>query len=98
MSLLISLTTLKAALTSLDLIGTATDAGDLDTLFGRHRREVLAVHAHALLVVHDTASLDANLDTALRDLMEDLGYSITVADPADVAANLDFDAFDFLVV
>lgn len=80
------------------LVGTPTDAGDVGTLFGRNRREVLAVHAHALLVVHDTSALDADLDTALRDWMLGLGYSVTVADPADVAANLDYEAFDFLIV
>lgn len=79
-------------------IGTPTDAGDAATLFGRNRREVLAVHAHILLVVHNASALDADLDTALKDWMEELGYGVTVADPADVAANLDVDAFDFIVV
>ncbi|MBA7623302.1 hypothetical protein ES703_30696 [subsurface metagenome] len=80
------------------LIGTALDAGDLSTLFARHKREDLACHAHILLVVHDITDLDADLDTALRGWMEDLGYSVTIADPADVVGNLDVDAFDFIVV
>ena len=82
----------------LALIGTADDNADLGTLFARHRREVLAGHAHVLLVVHDITALDADLDTALRDWMEDLGYSVTITDPADVAGNLDINAFDFIVV
>jgi len=79
-------------------IGTAADNGDLSTLFAKHKREDLACHAHILLVVHDTSSLDADLDEALRDWMLDLGYEVTVADPADVAANLDVNAFDFIVI
>ena len=80
------------------LIGTAADVGDLGTLFARHKREDLSGHAHLLLVVHDASALDADLDTALRDWMEDLGYSVTITDPADVAGNLDINAFDFIVV
>ncbi|MBA7608866.1 hypothetical protein ES703_16050 [subsurface metagenome] len=79
-------------------IGTAADAGDLATLFARANKIVLPTHAHALLVVHNAANLDADLDEALRDWMLDLGYEVIVADPADVAANLAVDAFDFIVI
>jgi len=80
------------------LIGTAADNADLATLFARANKIVLPTHAHALLVVHDAANLDADLDTALRDWMLGLGYQVTIADPADVAVDLDVDAFDFIVV
>ena len=79
-------------------IGTPTDNADLATLFAKAYKVVLPTHAHVLLAVHDTANLDADLDEALRDWMLDLGYEVTVADPADVAANLDVDAFDFIVI
>ncbi len=80
-------------------IGTPTDNADLATLFARANKIVLPTHAHVLLVVHDTSvALDADLDEALRDWMLDLGYEVTVADPADVAADLDVDAFDFIVI
>ena len=79
-------------------IGTPSDNADLGTLFARANKIVLPTHAHALLVVHDASSLDADLDTALRDWMLDLGYGVTVGDPADVAANLDVDAFDFIII
>ncbi|GAJ01784.1 unnamed protein product, partial [marine sediment metagenome] len=80
-------------------IGTAADNADLATLFARANKIVLPTHAHVLLVVHDTSvALDADLDEALRDWMLDLGYEVTVADPADVAANLDVNAFDFIVI
>ncbi|MBA7610102.1 hypothetical protein ES703_17307 [subsurface metagenome] len=81
-----------------DKIGTAADAGDLATLFGKANKIVLPTHAHALLVVHDASSLDADLDTALKDWMLDLGHEVTIGDPADVAVDLDLDAFDFIVV
>jgi len=80
------------------IIGTAADNADLATLFARANKIVLPTHAHALLVVHDASSLDADLDTALRDWMLGLGYEVTVAAPADVAVDLDIDAFDFIVV
>lgn len=79
-------------------IGTTTDLATAATLFAKLRQQYLAVHSHALLVVHDTSSLDADLDTALRDWMLGLGHAVTVADPTDVAANLDVDAFDFIVI
>ncbi|MBA7558435.1 hypothetical protein ES708_00038 [subsurface metagenome] len=79
-------------------IGTAADAGDLATLFAKAKKIVLSTHAHALLVVHDASSLDADLDTALKDWMLDLGHEVTIADPADVAVDLDVAAFDFIVV
>ena len=79
-------------------IGTPTDNADLGTLFAKHKREDLAGHAHVLLVVHDVSPLDPDLDTALRDFMLDLGYDVTIAEPADVAVDLDVDAFDFIVV
>jgi len=80
------------------LIGTAADNADLATLFARANKIVLPTHAHALLVVHEVASLDTDLDEALRDWMLGLGYEVTVAEPADVAVDLDVDAFDFIVV
>ncbi|KKL63928.1 hypothetical protein LCGC14_2170170, partial [marine sediment metagenome] len=40
---------------------------------------------------------DADLDTALKDYLEDQGYTIVVGDPADVAADLEL-AYDFIVV
>ncbi len=79
------------------LIGTATDAGDLDTLFGRHKKVVEAVHVHVLLVVGDTAAMDADLDTALQDFLEGKGYDVVVADPTDVAGNLELH-FDAVIV
>lgn len=79
-------------------IGTATDNADQSTLFAKHKRTILATHAHVLLIVTNTAALDADLDIALRDFLLDLGYDVTVADPADVVANLDYNAFDFLIV
>jgi len=50
---------------------------------------VAAVHAHMLLVVNDASSLDADLDTPLKELLEEFGYTVDVADPADIAANLE---------
>ncbi len=79
-------------------IGTAADNADLGTLFGRHRRAYLGTHTHALVVVHDASSLDADLDTALRDWLLDIGMVVTVCDPADVAGNLEVSAFDLIVV
>ena len=79
-------------------IGTAADNADLGTLFARHRREYLGTHTHALLVVHDASSLDADLDTALRNWLLDIGMMVTVCDPADVAGNLEVSAFDLIVV
>ncbi len=61
-------------------------------------RMFLGTHTHALVVVHDTSTLDADLDTALRDWLLDIGMGITVCDPADVAGNLELDAFDVVIV
>jgi len=80
------------------LIGTPADNADLATLFGRLRREYLGTHTHALLVVHDASALDADLDTALRAWLLDIGLVVTVCDPADVAANLEVSSFDLIVV
>ena len=84
--------------TLLTLVGTVTDNADLGTLFARHRGEYLGTHSHALVVVHDAAALNAALDTALRDWLLDIGFVVTVGDPADVAANLDVNAFDVIAV
>lgn len=78
-------------------LGAPTDGGEADTLFGRHKKLVTAVHAHLVLVVHDASSLDANLDTPLKELLEEFGFEVLVADPADVAGNLELD-FDGVVV
>jgi len=80
------------------LIGTAADAGDLGTLFGRHLREFLGTHTHALVVVHDTSALDADLDTALQAWLLDEGFVVTLADPTDVAGELEAGSFDLVVV
>ncbi len=79
------------------LIGTAADAGDLGTLFGRNKKVVEAVHVHVLLVVGDTAAMDTDLDTALQDFLEGKGYDVVVADPTDVAGNLELH-FDAVIV
>ena len=79
-------------------IGTATDNADLGTLFGRHLREYLGTHTHALLVVHDTSALDADLDTALREWLLDLGSIVTLCDPTDVAGSLEVSAYDLMIV
>jgi len=50
---------------------------------------VSAVHAHMLLVVNDASDLDTDLDTPLKELLEEFGYTVDVADPADVAGNLE---------
>lgn len=80
------------------LIGSAADSADLGTLFGRFKREYLGTHTHALVVVHDTSALDADLDTALQQWLLDVGFVVTLADPADVAGNLEVDAFDIMIV
>lgn len=59
-------------------VGTSTDTGEDATLFGRHKKLVTAVHSHMLLVVHDASSLDANLDTPLKELLEEFGYTVDV--------------------
>jgi len=79
-------------------IGTAADAGDLGTLFGRFKREYLGIHTHALVVVHDTTALDADLDTALQAWLQDIGLIVTLCDPTDVAGNLEVSAFDIVIV
>lgn len=78
-------------------VGTPTDDGAAATLFGRHKRLDTAVHAHLLFVVHDASSLNADLDTPLKTLLEEFGFEVLVADPADVAGNLELN-FDGVVV
>lgn len=56
---------------------------------GLIKKLVTAVHAHVLLVVHDASDLDADLDIPLREMLEEFGYTVDVADPADVAGNLE---------
>ena len=81
------------------LIGTAADNADLGTLFGRFRQGHFGIHSHALLVVHDTTALDADLDTALEQWLLDIGFhGVTIADPTDVAGNLELNAFDLVIV
>ncbi len=81
------------------LVGTAADAADLNTLFGRLRQGHFGVHAHVLLVVHDASALDADLDTALEQWLLDVGFhGVTIADPTDVAGNLEISAFDLVIV
>ncbi|MBA7468424.1 hypothetical protein ES707_03674 [subsurface metagenome] len=79
-------------------IGTPADLGNVATTFGKANRSDLTTHAHVLLVVHEVASLDTDLDEALRDWILTLGYEVTIAEPADVAVDLDVDAFDFIIV
>ena len=79
-------------------IGTPTDNADLGTLFAKARQLFFGRHSCALLVVNDASSLDADLDTALRDWLLDIGMMVCVCDPADVAGNLEVDAFDVIVV
>lgn len=62
------------------------------------KRIYLGTHSHVLLVVTDAANLNADLDTALRDWLLDIGFAVTICDPADVAANLEVEAFDLIVV
>ncbi len=78
-------------------IGTATDDGDAATLFAKAKKIILGVHTHILLVVADASAPDADKDTALKDLLEAQGYEVVVADPTDIAGNLEL-AFDFIVV
>jgi len=78
-------------------IGASTDGGAAATLFGRHKKEVLATHAHLLLVVHSTAALNTDLDTPLKTLLEEFGFEVEVADPTDVAGNLELN-YDGIVV
>lgn len=79
------------------LIGTASDNGDLSTLFAKLKQQFLGTHVHVLLIVNNAASLDADLDTALKAEMEDRGYFVVVADPTDITGNLEL-SFDFIVV
>lgn len=58
---------------------------------------LLGVHVHVLLIVADASSLNADMDTALKNELEGLGYEVAVGDPADVAGNLEL-SFDFIVV
>jgi len=80
------------------LIGTPADNAALGTLFARHLRQYLGTHTHALVVVHDTSALDADLDTALQQWLLDEGFVVTLADPADVAGELEAGSFDLVVV
>ncbi|MBA7615033.1 hypothetical protein ES703_22309 [subsurface metagenome] len=61
-------------------------------------RIYLGTHTHALLVVTNAASLNTDLDAALRDWLLDIGFEVTICDPADVAANLEISAYDLIVV
>jgi len=79
------------------LIGAPTDAGDLATLFAKFKQQYVVDHAHVLLIVADATSLDADMDTALKAELEDDGYIVDVAEPADIAGNIHL-AFDFIVV
>lgn len=78
-------------------IGTAADNGDLATVFAKLRQQQSGTQIHVLLIVNDAASLDADLDTALKDELEDQGFTVIVADPADIAGNLEL-TYDFIVV
>jgi len=69
----------------------------IGTLRDNFKKLVTAVHAHLLLVVHDTSTLDANLDVPLKTLLEKFGFEVTVADPTDVAGELELN-FDGVVV
>ena len=80
------------------ILGTAADNADLATLFAKVRRQFLGTHSHALLVVNDASSLNADLDTALQAWLLDIGFMVTVCDPADVAANLELNSFDVIAV
>jgi len=79
------------------LVGTAGDNADLNTLFAKFEQQYVVDHAHILLIVADATSLDADMDTALKDELEDDGYIVDVAEPADIAGNIHL-AFDFIVV
>jgi len=85
----------NAALTR---IGVSTDAGDLATLFAKHKQAFLGTHTNVLVVVHDTSALDADLDTALQAWLLDTGSVVTLADPTDVAGNLEVGAYDLMIV
>ncbi len=92
------LQTLKNYIDTLEtIIGTTADNGDLSTLFAKHKQIHQGTHVHVLLLVNDSSSLNADLDTALKDELEDGGYDVVVGDPADIAGNLEL-AFDFIVV
>ena len=78
-------------------IGTAGDNGDLNTVFAKLKQQFYGTHIHVLLVVNDAANLDTDLDTALKDELLDRGYIVVVADPADIAGNLEL-SYDFIVV
>ncbi len=80
------------------IIGTAADNADLSTVFAKARQQFLGTHSHALVVVNDASSLNADLDTALQAWLLDIGFMVTICDPADVAANLELDAFDVVAV
>ena len=56
---------LPSALTA--LVGTATDNGDLSTLFAKLKQQYLGSHISVLLIVNNASSLDVDLDTALKD-------------------------------
>ena len=67
------------------------------TLRENFNKIVEAVHVHVLLVVNDASTLDADLDTALKDFLVSKGYDVVIADPADVAGNLELH-YDVIVV
>ena len=78
-------------------IGESTDNGDLTTLFAKLKQLYIGVHAHILLVVADASSLNADTDTALQAELLDRGFQVVVADPTDIAGDLEL-AYDFIVV
>jgi len=79
-------------------IGTAADPGDLGTLFSRHVRAYLGTHTHVLVVIGDTSTPDADLDTALQQWLLEVGFVVTLADPTDVAGYLEAGSFDLVIV
>jgi len=79
-------------------IGLGTDAGDLATLFGRHKREYLGTHTHVLVVIGDTTAIDPDLDTALQQWLLDIGCVVTLCDPTDVNGELEPGSFDLVMV
>ncbi len=82
----------------LERMGEATDNADLNTLFAKIKQEYMGTHTHVVVVVHDTAALDADLDTALQAWLLDEGMAVSLADPADVAGELELIGFDLIIV
>lgn len=79
-------------------IGSATDDGNESTLFAKALRSFLGTHSHALVVIHDTSAPDADLDTALKSWLEDIGFIVTLCDPTDIAGNLQISHFDLVII